>query len=98
VVKASIFENLVESGGKPEDGTFRCAVIEDPKYREPLLLVTPQPLSGETCRALYRDRWPVEQVPLSGKQRVGAQRQFVFGEERRQRLPEMALFAGRVLL
>ena len=46
---------------------------------------------------LYRDRWPIEQMPLAAKQMVGAHRAFVFGDESRHRLPELALLAGNVL-
>lgn len=55
-------------------------------------------VSGQGCYRLYKDRWPVEQVPQAGKQMLGAGRQFVRGEESRQRLPELALFAGAWLM
>ena len=48
-------------------------------------------------RDLYRDRWPVEQLPLAAKQMLGAARQFVHAPETCQRLPELALLAGAVL-
>jgi hypothetical protein len=54
--------------------------------------------SGQGCYRLYKDRWPVEQLPQAGKQMLGAGRQFVSGKESRQRLPELALFAGAVLM
>ncbi len=54
--------------------------------------------SGQGCYRLYKDRWPVEQVPQAAKQLLGAGRQFVSGEASRQRLPELALFAGAVLM
>jgi hypothetical protein len=54
--------------------------------------------SGQGCYRLYKDRWPVEQVPQAGKQLLGAGRQFVSGKESCQRLPELALFAGAVLM
>jgi hypothetical protein len=54
--------------------------------------------SGQGCYRLYKDRWPVEQVPQAGKQLLGAGRQFVSGAESCQRLPELALFAGAVLM
>jgi hypothetical protein len=98
VLHAFFWDNLVESSGKPGDPRFHAVLIADPKYREPLLLLTPQRLSGPDCRGLYRDRWPVEQVPLAGKQLLGAQRQFVFAPESRQRLPELALLAGSILM
>ena len=46
---------------------------------------------------MYRDRWPVEGLPLWAKQMLGAARQFVFAPESRQRLPEIALLAGSIL-
>ena len=46
---------------------------------------------------LYRDRWPVEQLPLAAKPMLGCERAFVFGQESRLRLPELALLAGNVL-
>jgi hypothetical protein len=60
-------------------------------------LATNLPVSAHALWWLYRDRWPVEQVPLAAKQRLGAHRAFVFGGESRQRLPELALLAGNVL-
>src|SRR5262249_6347179 len=55
------------------------------------------PLSGAQLQAMYRDRWPVEGLPLWAKQMLGAARQFVFAPESRQRLPELALLAGSIL-
>jgi len=49
------------------------------------------------AQAIYRDRWPVEGLPLWAKQMLGAARQFVFAPESRQRLPEVALLAGSIL-
>ena len=59
---------------------FRCVVIHDPRYKEPLVLATTLPVSAEALWRLYRDRWPIEQVPLAAKQMLGAHRAFVFGE------------------
>jgi hypothetical protein len=56
------------------------------------------PVSGEGVRRLYRDRWPVEMWPLAAKQMLGAERAFVFGPETPQRLPEIALLAGALLM
>ena len=77
--------------------TFCVAAIYDPRYRTPWLLATPVPLPGAAWRGLYRDRWPIEQLPLAGKQMVGGARQFVFAVESRYRLPELTLLAGAVL-
>ena len=83
----------------PTDGreSFRCVVIHDPRFAEPLLLLTPLDLSGEDLRQLYLNRWPIEGLPLVAKQMLGAARQFVFGEESRQRLPELSLLASAIL-
>ena len=72
-------------------------VIHDPRYQEPWVLATNLPVSAYALWCLYRDRWPVEQVPLAAKQMLGAHRAFVFGGESRHRLPELALLAGNVL-
>ena len=71
--------------------------IHDPAYTEPLLLATPLDLPPQVLRELYRDRWPVEQLPLAAKQMLGAARQFVHEQETCQRFPELALIAGAVL-
>jgi hypothetical protein len=80
----------------PHNATFQVIAIYDPRYCEPWLLATDLPLEPETVKALYHDRWPVEQIPLAAKHMVGAHRQFVFAEESIQRLPELALLAGSI--
>jgi hypothetical protein len=77
--------------------TFNVAAIYDPRYRTLWLLASPVQLTGTAWRGLYRDRWPIEQIPLAGKQMVGGARQFVFADEARYRLPELTLLAGAVL-
>ena len=74
------------------------ALIHDPRFDEPLLLNTSLPLTGAHLQAFYRERWPVEGLPLTAKQMLGAARQFVFAPESRQRLPELALVAGAILM
>jgi hypothetical protein len=96
-IQAQVWDNLVLSTAKPGAPAFRCAVIHDPRYQEPLVLATTLPVSAYALWCLYRDRWPIEQRPLAAKQMVGAQRAFVFGGESRHRLPELALLAGNVL-
>lgn len=96
-VRALLFEDLVLSTAKPGTPTFRCVVIVDPKYKEPLVLVTNLPVSAYALWGLYHDRWPIEQLPLAAKQMLGAERSFVFGPESRVRLPELSLVAGSVL-
>ena len=96
-IQAQVWENLVLSTATPGAPAFRCAVIHDPRYQEPLVLATNLSVSAYALWCLYRDRWPVEQLPLAAKQMVGAHRAFVFGGESRHRLPELALLAGNVL-
>ena len=96
-IHAQVWNNLVLSTAKPGAPAFRCAVIHDPRYQEPLVLATTLPVSAYTLWCLYRDRWPIEPAPLAAKQMLGAHRAFVFGEESRHRLPELALLAGNVL-
>ena len=60
-------------------------------------MATPLDLSPEVLRELYRDRWPVEQLPLAAKQMLGAARPFVHEQETCQRFPELALLAGAIL-
>ena len=76
---------------------FRVYAIHDPAYATPWLLATALKLKAATVKAMYHDRWPVEQIPLAAKQMVGAHRQFVHAEESIQRLPELALLAGSIL-
>jgi hypothetical protein len=96
-IQAQVWENLVLSTAQPGAPAFRCAVIHDPRYQEPWVLVTNLPVSAYALWCLYRDRWPVEQLPLAAKQMLGAHRAFVFGGESRHRLPELALLAGNIL-
>jgi len=98
-VRAEIWENLVLPGviPGPQAETFTVYAIHDPAYTSPWLLATPLKLQAATVKAIYEDRWPVEQIPLSAKQMVGAHRQFVHADESIQRLPELALLAGSIL-
>jgi hypothetical protein len=63
-----------------------------------LLLNTALQLTGAQLQAFSLDRWPVEGLPLTAKQMLGAARQFIFAPESRQRLPELALVAGAILM
>jgi hypothetical protein len=96
-LKAQFWDNLVLSDQKPGADSFNIVAIHDPRYQNPLLLATPLKLDGETFKALYADRWPVEQLPLSAKQMIGAVRQFVHTDQTVQRLPELSLLAGATL-
>ena len=97
LIHAQVWDHLVLSTAKPGAPTFRCVVIHDPHDQEPWVLVTNLPVSAYALWGLYRDRWPVEQVPLAAKQMLGAHRACVCGGESRHRLPELALLAGNVL-
>lgn len=98
-VTAQAWYNLVGSDVEPNTTTdlFDVYVINDPRYDTPLLIATNIKIKAQTVHALYIDRWPVEQLPLAGKQMVGTHRQFVFGAETRHRLPELAILAGSIL-
>jgi len=98
-MRAEVWENLVLPGVLPgkQAATFTVYAIYDPAYTTPWLLATRLKLKASTLKAIYQDRWPVEQIPLAAKQMVGAHRQFVHAEESIQRLPELALFAGSIL-
>jgi len=97
LIQAQVWDNLVLATAKPGAAMFRGVVIHDPRFQEPLVLATNLLVSAYALWCLYRDRWPVEQVPLAAKQMLGAHRAFVFGGESRHRLPELALLAGNVL-
>lgn len=98
-IRSEIWRNLVLKKTRPDPNnqTFDVYAIYDPDFEQPWLLATPLKLSSESVRAIYKDRWPVEQIPLSAKQMVGAHRQFVHNPESIQRLPELALLAGSIL-
>lgn len=99
VLHACLYDHLTLPNATPGGASFRCVVLYDPRYKEPLVLVTnlPASVSPEALRGLYRDRWAVEQMPLAAKQMLGAGRAFVFAQESRKRLPLLALLAGNVL-
>ncbi len=97
--RAEFWDNLGLPDGKvhPDNPTFTVVAVYDPRYREPWLLACPLQLSGPALQGLYHDRWPVEQIPLAGKQMLGGARQFVFAPESCQRLPELNLLAGSMI-
>lgn len=96
-IRAEQWDDLVLPDAPAHAPSFSVIAVFDPRYHDPLLLATPLPLSPQATRDLYRDRWPVEQLPLAAKQMLGAARQFVHEPETCQRLPELSLLAGSVL-
>lgn len=97
VIRAEGWDDLVLPDVPRDRPTFRLVVIRDPRWTEPLVLATTLAVSARALRALYLDRWPVEQLPLAAKQMLGAARAFVSTPETCQRLPELALLAGSIL-
>ena len=97
LLRGEVWRDLVRADADAGGAAFTALAIHDPRHRAPLLLVTPLPLTPRQARACYRDRWPVEQLPLAAKQMLGAARQFVHAPETCQRLPELALLAGAIL-
>lgn len=86
------------TAASPEALTFAIDVFHDPLYKRALVLATNlSHIQAETVYHLYRDRWPVEQPPLTAKQMIGLHRQFVFAEPSCFRLPERSLIAGALL-
>jgi hypothetical protein len=98
-IRVEIWRKLVRTNQKPskDNLTFDIYVFHDPKYKTPWVLAVPFKLKAESVHCIYSDRWPVEQVPLSSKQMIGAHRQFVHNSECVQRLPEITLLAGSIL-
>ncbi|MGH2409381.1 MAG: hypothetical protein ACRDGS_03320, partial [Chloroflexota bacterium] len=97
VVRAERWTDLVLPTAAGDGPTVTVVALYDPRYNEPLLLATPLALTPPVLRALYPDRWAVEQIPLAAKQMIGAARQFVHAPETCQRLPALALLAGAIL-
>jgi hypothetical protein len=99
LMQAKIWEDLVlpDELPHPEAKGFRVYAISDPAYAKPWLLATSLDLRAASVKAIYHDRWPVEQIPLAAKQMIGGQRQFVHAAESIQRLPELLLLAGSIL-
>lgn len=98
-LRADIWDDVILPGVLPgaEAKTFQVYAIHDPAYTTPWLLATDLKLKAPSVKAMYQDRWPVEQIPLAAKQMIGAYRQFVHADESIQRLPELALLAGSIL-
>jgi hypothetical protein len=98
-IRVEIWRALVLPKTVPNHGnlTFDVYAFHDPAFKQPWLLATSVKLTFASVHAIYTDRWPVEQLPLSAKQMLGAYRQFVHNPECVQRLPELALLAGSIV-
>jgi hypothetical protein len=96
-VRAERWCDLVLADAPVGSRGFDIVAIHDPRHAQPLLLASPLELSAQELGAAYADRWPIEQLPLAGKQMIGAARQFVHAPETCQRLPELSLLAGAIL-
>jgi hypothetical protein len=94
---AQIWKEVVLPGEKVGASTVTVVAIVDPRHKEPLLLATNLEICAQALHCLYRDRWAVEHLPLAGKPLLGCGSAFVFGQESRLRLPELALLSGNVL-
>jgi hypothetical protein len=100
IITAEGWHGLVRSDQKVDERhqTFTIWVFTDPNYRQPLVVATNLAAAqAETIYRLYRDRWPVEEVPLVAKQMIGLHRHFVSAFACCYRLPELALLAANVL-
>ncbi|HUT14650.1 MAG TPA: hypothetical protein VMY98_00195 [Anaerolineae bacterium] len=98
-LRAKYWYDLVATDTKvdPDNAVFHVAVIHDPRFKGPWVLISPLKLSGHTLWRLYQARWPIEQVPLVAKQTLGGARQFVHAPESCRRLPELTLLASTML-
>jgi len=102
-LRAEIWADLVpttaetKAAAETKAPSVTVIAVYDPRYREPLLLASPLPVTARVRRDLYHDRWPVEQLPLAAKQMLGAARAFVHAPETCQRLPALTLLAGAIL-
>jgi hypothetical protein len=90
------FDSLVVAGCPL---VFATVVVVDPRYKNPWVLLTDLIQAGaETIFLLYRSRWHIEQLPLTGKQLLGGHRSFVHAASCRYRLPELCLLAASISL
>jgi hypothetical protein len=96
ILTCHCFDSLVVAGCPL---VFRIVVVLDPRYKNPWVLLSDlSQESAETIFLLYRSRWSIEVIPLTGKQLLGGHRAFVHAETCRYRLPELCLVAAAVSL
>ncbi|WP_309713864.1 transposase, partial [Armatimonas sp.] len=96
-LQAHVWKGVVLPEEKPGAVCVNVVAVYDPRYSEPWLLATNLEVSAEVVWRLYRDRWAVEHLPLVAKPMLGCGAAFVFGQESRLRLPELALLCGNLL-
>jgi hypothetical protein len=98
-LRAEHWYDLVTTDTKvdPDNAVFHVAVVYDPRFKGPWVLISPLKLSGYTLWRLYQARWPIEQVPLVAKQTLGGARQFVYAPESCRRLPELTLLVSTMI-
>lgn len=95
---AAFWDHVVCPEAQPGAPTCSPVLLQAPRFAEPLLLHTSRPLTGAHLQAFYRDRWPVEGLPWTAQQRLGAARPCVCAPASRQRLPALALVAGAIVM
>lgn len=98
-IKVHLWHNLIRAELKPssDNQTFRLMSFFDPLYSKPLVLALNLDISPQSAFLFYRDRWPIEQIPLAAKQMLGCHRMFVFAFDSIFRLPELAFLVGNIL-
>jgi hypothetical protein len=96
-VRAQVWDTLVLAIAKPGAAAFRCVVIHAPRAPELWGMATNLPGAAYALWGLSRACWPIAQAPLTAQQMLGAHRACVFGGERRDRHPALALLAGNIL-
>ena len=95
-MEAKWFDKIVVAGSNL---VVSCLVIKDPRYKNEWILLTDlRRASAATVYALYRSRWKIEQLPLTGKQMLGGHRSFVHAATSRYRLPEICLLCASLSL
>jgi hypothetical protein len=78
----------------------QVVVIEHPDFAEPLVLGTPVlELTAESLQSVYRERWPIEGIPQTGKYLLsgGGGRHYVHHPTALTRLPALTMIFGSLL-
>jgi hypothetical protein len=98
-IQVQVWHDLLRPDQKPSltNESFKLMVFHDPLYTKPLVLAVTLSLKAKSVFLLYKDRWPIEQIPLAAKQILGLKRAFVFNRDAVYRLPLLALLVGNIL-